>query len=84
MSFAEKHDYKIFNIRYASEQYLETVRMSQFPTNEEILQVIMPHLSYYTDMSDYRIERVDDKWFKPIVNIYDLQNNGTLFLRINP
>ena len=58
--------------------------MSQFPTNDEIFTAIKQHLSYYTDISDYRIERVDNKWFKPVVNIYDLQNNGTLFLRINP
>ena len=84
MSFADKHYYKIFNIRYASEDYLETVGMSQFPTNDEIFQAIKPHLRYYTDPSDYRIERVDDKWFKPVINIYDLQNNGTLFLRVSP
>jgi hypothetical protein len=84
MSFADKHDYKVFNIKYSSEEYLETVRMSQFPTNQEIFQTIKPHLSYYMDISDYRIHRINDKWFKPVVNIYDLQNNGTLFLRINP
>lgn len=84
MSFIEKHSYKVYNIRYVREEYLNSVYMSQFPTNEEIFSAIQEHVGMASDIKDYRFERLDDKWFKPVINVYCREDHEHLFLRIYP
>ena len=60
--------------------------MSQFPNNQEIFDTLCKNkfFSSGSQIDDYKFERVNDKWFKPTIKVFLLEDYPSLIWEIRP
>lgn len=86
MSFTEKHRYSLYEVRYAREDFFEYFYMSQFPSNQEIFDTLIQNrfISSASEMDEYKFERVSDKWHKPTIKVFSIEDSPLLIWEIRP
>jgi len=86
MSFTEKHRYSLYEISYGRNELFETFYMSQFPNNQEIFDALYQNKFFgsMAQFDEYKFERIDDKWFKPTVRVFLIEDYPRLIWEIRP
>lgn len=86
MSFLDKHKYSLYESGYGKDLFYDTFYMSQLPNNEEIFEALCKNNFFgrSAQFEEYKFERVGDKWFKPNIKVFLIEDYPRLIWEIRP